>query len=216
MKYIQKLEAPDFFIQETQNLVIWNDYTKKQGLKKHILQKEQFWLCCYCEKKLTLEGISSHVEHIKPKGKEEYKDLMFLYANLVVSCQGNTYNEEGSNSQNTCGHKKDNNFNESLFLDPTLETEIRNYFRYDDNGTIKPSDIQPEKSEHTIKQLNLNGNNGLLAEARKKSLIALRESIKKLKLPVADRKKKIKSILDKESHEYISFLRYRLLPLVAD
>lgn len=209
MKFIKKLETPDFFIHDTANKTSWKNYrTKpKNKLKGYILENEQDWLCCYCEKKLTLEGLSSHIEHITPR--ELDGSLIFSYKNLIVSCQGDSYNEtEEDNSQSTCGHKKPNDFDENLFLNPTTENNISDYFIYENDGTIKANDISIDKSSYTITLLNLNGNNNILAEARKISLAKFRKAIKKL--PINERKKKINSILDKNNHEYISFLKYRI------
>ena len=111
MKYIQKTATPQFFITDTNGLSRWSEYhsTKKQILKKHILDNEQFNLCCYCEKSITAVSGSSHCEHIKPKSLD-IATLTFDYANIIVSCEGNHFNEIGDNTKNTCGHKKDINF----------------------------------------------------------------------------------------------------------
>ena len=210
MKFIKKLDAPDFFIRDTANKTSWKNYRnpQKRNLKEYILENEQYRLCCYCEKKITLEGNSSHIEHIKPKENELYSHLTFSYTNLIVSCQGDSYNEDDEKSQTTCGHKKANEIDENLFLNPTIEKNISDYFKYKYNGTIESSDKAANKSNYTITLLNLNGDNKILAEARKILLTKFRNSI--LKLPADERKKKIKAILDKNNQEYISFLRYRL------
>jgi len=218
MKYIRKLSPPpEFFINDTIALTIWDDYysDKKRKLKKYILDNEQFWLCCYCEKKVTLDGGASHVEHID--SRELNPPLTFDYKNLVVSCQGDTYNDIDFNkSKNTCGHKKPNDFDKNLFLNPTIETDIQDYFTYEDNGIMKPSDKDKGKAKYTITLLNLNGDNNLLAEARKKVLIQLRNSIKNLNLSNDEKKNKIRLLLSKNDREYISFLRYRFYFLIQD
>ena len=210
MKFIRKLNAPDFFIDDTKNKTRWKNYRTKQkdNLKEYILNNEQYWLCCYCEKKLTLDGNSSHIEHIE--SRELNPNFIFSYQNLIVSCQGNSYNEAEDKTQHTCGHKKPNDFDEKLFLNPTCKHDISEYFIYDYQGLIESSDKDKEKSKYTITLLNLNGDNDLLAEARKISLFAFREAILKLKPP--ERGQAIKKILNNESWEYISFFRFRLSP----
>ena len=44
MRYIQKLESPQFFIDDTNALSIWDDYlaSNKRKLKQYILEKTLF------------------------------------------------------------------------------------------------------------------------------------------------------------------------------
>ena len=49
------------------------------------LEKEQ---CCYCKKNFTGEfKMVIDIEHILPKGKQEFKNLMFTLSNLNVACK---------------------------------------------------------------------------------------------------------------------------------
>jgi 5-methylcytosine-specific restriction endonuclease McrA len=126
MRYIQKQPIPQFFIDDTKTLqaklislankkdkkLVWdNEYKEKRKLKLYILENEQNYLCCYCEAKVTLDD--SHIEHIKPKDMDE-ESLTFDYANLAVSCDGICFNDK--NERLTCGHKKDNKFDETKFF----------------------------------------------------------------------------------------------------
>lgn len=206
MRFIQKQNAPDFFIDDTKDLKAWKEYKrKKKRLKKYILEHEQNHLCCYCEKRITFEGASSHVEHIKPKRK--YPHLIFEYSNLLISCQGDHCNEPGDSGANICGHKKDDDYEYENFLDPTEYEKISGYFTFNYEGEILPSEKDVEKSRYTIDLLNLNGDNNRLAEARKKTLISLRRALEQL--PAENRKTKLRDMLGDKKREFGTFLRYR-------
>ncbi len=213
MKYIQKLPIPQFFIDDTIGLTNWEQYSatfdlreKKRHLKEYILGKEQNGLCCYCENGITIHNLPAHIEHIKPKSLDNIT-LTFDYNNLLVSCQGNHFNEIGDNSKSTCGHIKDNNFDEVKFLNPTLVTDISDYFVFDsDTGIISASKKDKIKAEYTIQILNLNGKNDKLAHARKIAKDALIRNFNKL--PIEERKLRLKAFLQNESNEFISFFRY--------
>jgi uncharacterized protein (TIGR02646 family) len=207
MKYILKTEEPLFFTNHKRTLTKWNDYksSKKRLLKNHILQNEQFQLCCYCEKKIH-NDTECHVEHIKPKSLDLI-NLTFDYSNLIVSCEGNHFNEIGDNSKNTCGQKKENNFNEITFLNPTLSTDISEYFEYDsDTGIIKSSSKNPVRANYNISILNLNGDNNKLAEARKKAkdaFIKIASSLSQEQLI-----NNVSSFLSDDKNEFITFFRF--------
>ena len=162
MRHIQKLDTPDFFLEDTNALTHWGRYKEKKKLKKYILENEQNYLCCYCESKVAISGEQerdgTHLEHIKPK--KVYTDLTFSYQNLVVSCQGTCYNEEGDNGRHSCGHKKEDEYSEEKFLNPTTVEDIRDYFRYEtvenERITILPTDKSPLKAQYMIDILYLN------------------------------------------------------------
>ncbi len=175
MKYIKKgTDEPAFFTTATQGLTDWDDYkTGKKKLRKHILDNEQYNLCCYCEKRISADSNESYVEHIKPKSV--FPDLTFVYSNLLVSCQGNHCNHASDlATKHICGHKKDNEYDANLFLDPTLITDISEHFKFDRDGVISAAEKDKAKENYTISLLNLNGDNNRLAEARKIALTALR------------------------------------------
>jgi uncharacterized protein (TIGR02646 family) len=216
MKFIVKTVEPDFFKEDTKELrekiktapkksEIWDEYTEKRKLKEYILENEQNGLCCYCESKVTLND--SHVEHIKPKSLD-YDNLTFEYSNLAVSCNGKCHTD--GNTPVTCGHKKDDDFHHTNFLNPTIVPNIRDYFVYTDKGFIGASSIDAEKSKYTLELLQLNtfGNN--LPEARLKALEEFKGSVKK---HTEQTKKEIKevatSLLCKENLAFISFLRFK-------
>jgi uncharacterized protein (TIGR02646 family) len=96
----------------------------KKSVRQHML-REQDYLCAYCERKIENE-IDAHIEHIKPKSR--YLENGFDYHNLIVSCNGNQCSEvnqeEYEDEIHSCGHSKDNDFDEEKFLNP-VELIIR-------------------------------------------------------------------------------------------
>jgi uncharacterized protein (TIGR02646 family) len=215
MKYIQKLPTPAFFAADTAGLTSWNEYwaSKKRDLKTFILANEQFGLCCYCEKSITAEHTSSHIEHVIPKSLDII-NLTFEYSNLLVSCEGNHFNEIGDTNKNTCGHLKDNEFHEVKFLNPTLIRDIADYFIFDkDEGVIAASAKDAEKANYTCNILNLNGKNDKLAEARKIAKNAFIRNLNAQNLSIEQKKAKIRVFLSNNSNEFITFFRY-VFPII--
>ena len=234
MRYIQKKEIPQFFIDDTKELReaikitpnnekkdIWDyHYKTKRELKRYLLEVEQNWLCGYCEAKLeeTFEKEKRenrdfiHIEHIKPKHLD-YDNLSFDYYNLLVSCSGRCFTQ--NNKPLTCGHKKGNKFDENLFLNPLKYYDIRDYFIYTPNGQIGASLKNKEKSKYTMDLLELNGFNNKLLEARVIALEEFKSSVKKYLLQTKREPKKIvKALLNKENLAFISFLRYNYRHLI--
>ena len=226
MKFIKKTDEPQFFSDDTRELRekiktapkksdVWNnDYTKKRALKEHILAHEQNWLCCYCESKVTLDD--SHVEHIKPKSLD-YDNLTFKYLNLAVSCDGKCHTD--GNTPATCGHKKDDGFDEIKFLNPTTAHNIREYFVYTDHGHIGASSLDKEKSKYTLELLKLhtfdNNFDNNLPEARLTALDEFRKSVKKdVEKTHKEMKDVAKILLNKENLAFISFLRFKYKKLL--
>ena len=157
MRYIQKQPTPQFFIDDTQGLDTWKSYGKrgeKRRLKAHILENEQFHLCVYCEGRVEVDA--SHLEHIKPKASHMYPELMFAYANLAVSCNGTLFNADDDNKSRHCGHKKDSEYDQDNFIDPTCTTDVVDYFCFDlDDHTILPTPKKPQSAQYTINVLRL-------------------------------------------------------------
>ncbi len=217
MRYIQKTDEPDFFIEHTKELKeniktapkkpkVWDDeYKQKRELKAYILENEQNGLCCYCESKMELNDC--HLEHIKPKSLD-YDNLTFEYSNLAVSCNGKCHTD--GKKPITCGHKKRDNFDESKFLNPTTNQDIRDYFVYTDNGYIDPSAKDDEKSKYMIELLQLNTFGNFLPEARLKALDSFRNSVQNNAKKTGKTIKDIAiAVLNKENIAFISFLRFK-------
>ena len=204
---IQKGNIPPFFTSDTQGLTDWNQYLaeKKRNLRRHILQTEQYELCCYCEGLLNINSQDFHLEHIVPRNLDP--NLVFNYNNILVSCDGKHFNELSDTSISSCGHRKDGYYDNTLFLNPVLVTNIENHFKYNnDTRQIKPSDLDKIKATYTILLLNLNGNNNTLAQAR---IIAKNSIINLLKTIVNDDQKilTLKTLLSKDNLAFRTFIK---------
>jgi uncharacterized protein (TIGR02646 family) len=216
MRHIQKLNTPNFFTQHTQFLANWRDYIgrRKKRLKKYILNNEQNHLCCYCESKVTISGDKekdgSHLEHIKPK--KFYSDLTFYYQNLIVSCHGTCHNNENDKTRHSCGHKKDDDYDETKFLNPTTVNDIRDYFKYEtiENEKIKilPTDKAPTKAQYMINILHLNAET--LLKARYTALKDFESSPDKMmeEFEIEVTEEEVLEMLLTEDLAFISTLRY--------
>jgi uncharacterized protein (TIGR02646 family) len=122
---------------------------EKQKLRER-LYEEQYGLCCYCCKTLNYPYTNSeeaHIEHFKPKGNPLYSMLSLEYTNLHLSCSGYKSDRE------TCGHKKDDWFDESLMISP-LENNVEALFEYSLSGEIRAKDNN-ERAKKTIEKLGL-------------------------------------------------------------
>ena len=208
MRYIPKVDMPDCF--ENHSFLSshnWNRFRNpcKREVKKNILEHEQQWLCGYCEIKVDID--SSHIEHIKPKSNPKYEELKFDYSNFIVSCNGKECRVDDENYDediHSCGHKKDNDFNENKFLDPTTTSDIGEYFVYDKfDGAVKSSSKDEQKARYMIELLNLD--NVSLNKMRMNVVDGIRKSIEKL-----PNKKEI--LIDKVTSNnppaFVSFVRY--------
>lgn len=210
MKYIKKLEdAPLSFLRKTSTLATWKAYhncckKQKRALRKFILMYEQNYLCCYCEDRIDINN--SHIEHVKPKHLDR-DNLTFKYDNLAVSCEGQCRNSEDDNTRYNCGHRKDKQdtqYDEDKFLNPIKDEDIREYFEYDSDALIVPSNKNLVKAKYMIDTLHLN--DGDLPRARKDALRDLEE----LDINLDE----LIFLLDSEDLAFISFLRYKYKHLI--
>jgi uncharacterized protein (TIGR02646 family) len=212
MRYVEKLPTPDFFIEDTKGFTQWEDYnqteeTKNQrrALRQHMLEHEQNCLCIYCESKISIDN--SHIEHVKPKAQGRFPELTFVYDNLTVSCNGTSHNQEDDIAKYSCGHKKEDEYDEKRFLDPTKVKDIRDYFVYDcDDFEMLSSGKNDAKSEYTIRILKLDS--PTLSVARRKALKTFRKKMGKVK-DIKLRKAKIKTLLNSESLAFVSLLKFK-------
>lgn len=177
MIYIQKSKEPEEIIRWKKKFKNKNKRNpqyedirqeKEMDLLKDALWKEQKQLCCYCcshiqkiDDKGEQQQSGFHIEHFRPKGREEYKELSLTYENLHASCNGK------NNSRCHCGHKKKNEFNEKLMISP-LSRDCETHFKYMQDGTIMPVDEKDEKAKYTIETLNLQDKK--LCSAREKAI----------------------------------------------
>lgn len=119
---------------------------KEKIILKEALMQEQKYVCCYCCTRLTMK--KSHIEHFRPKNKEEYMHLSLDYGNLFASCQGE------KQLRNNCGHAKKNQFDENLMISP-LDENCEQHFVYQIDGMIEPADPEDEAAKYTIHVLAL-------------------------------------------------------------
>ena len=80
---------------------VWNNVTLtsiKRKIKSYYrnLNSEQ---CCYCRRDLQDEfNLVIDIEHILPKGKEQFRNLMFEIENLNISCKRCNMNIKNDNT----------------------------------------------------------------------------------------------------------------------
>jgi len=127
----------------------------KQDLKVS-LSEQQYYLCCYCMKRIKPHN--SHIEHIKPQSK--FKNETLDYMNLLVSCNGI------QDSNEHCGHNKEGWYDKNDFVSPVVK-DCENIFSYNIAGQI---DAVQKNGKITINKLNLNS---LLLVRARKALIGL-------------------------------------------
>ena len=147
-------KEPDCFIvfkkkNSPKNYEVDCDYKVRECLKDALLE-EQNRQCFYCEQKIN----KSHIEHFIPRDAN-VKNTECDYNNLFLSC----------NAQNHCGIKKDNKYDESMYI-RIFSTNIEQqenpleFFDYTTQGKIKVkkllSDNKKSRANNTIELLNLN------------------------------------------------------------
>ena len=162
MRYIQKQEEPAEVLEwkrkfknKNNRNANYDDITKdkkavqgnmtaKDILKRELI-REQRGICCYCCNSISQRN--SHIEHFRPKGRAEYKNLTLAYENLHASCQG-IYD-----SKETCGHNKHGDFDENLMISP-LDKNCGEEFTYNEFGEITPFQ-ERDRAKYTIEVLHL-------------------------------------------------------------
>ena len=112
---------------------------------KDSLMQEQGFICCYCERRLTVED--SHIEHFKPQSDDSVDSLD--YSNLLCSCQ----NRLNQGEPRHCGNLKGDWFDINLLISP-LDPDCENPFSFKGDGRIEPVDSDDAAVE-TIKNLGL-------------------------------------------------------------
>ncbi len=128
------------FVPKTNPCALFDDYIaikKPQNWKKveagpklvlhqHLLEEQQH-LCVYCQQSIPKKRQKdqpptflhpSHVEHIRPKSI--FRHLVFDHKNLAVSCDGFEIDAAARAHPDFCGHKKDDFFDDALFVHPSF------------------------------------------------------------------------------------------------
>lgn len=90
MKYIVKNEEPKAFSdwKKEESRDRWGEF--QNPLKSEVrdaLVEEQGYICCYCGTRVRKDH-NTVIEHLKPKDKGLYPELMFEYNNMIASCPG--------------------------------------------------------------------------------------------------------------------------------
>jgi len=188
MRYIDKSKNPceEFiaFVKE-HNLEKWDDLDNcgmdgsdiKKTLHNHLVD-EQHGLCIYCEQEIQKKADEKkyyergHIEHVMPKDDNRFPHLTYVYENLAVSCAG--YDSKQKKGEQFCGHKKGNEYDEELFLNPFQQKDIAKYFIYEEKADgfwISPNpNLNSEekgKAEYMIKERILDLNHRVLCDLRK-------------------------------------------------
>lgn len=113
------------------------EFAQHRPVLKAELIKEQKGLCAYYCGRIT--HAKSHNEHIEPRHPGKYASNRSLdYTNIVASC----------NTSETCGNKKENDYDPEKFVSP-LDENCEEKFTYYANGEIVGD-------QYTIDLLNLN------------------------------------------------------------
>lgn len=162
MKFINKSESPQAFEdwKEHSQPNIWSDlpsskilderreenivYYSKEELRSELIN-EQGYICGYCQDEIKNDH-TSKIEHIKARGREEYRRFTFDYNNLILCCRG--VKAIPPPIERHCDTYRNN---EDLLVTP-LVVNCQSHFRYADNGNIYHLTVE---GQDTINKLNL-------------------------------------------------------------
>jgi len=209
-KIIKQLEPRSLLEHRLKTHVNYNNYAKKDELRKSLLE-EQGYICCYCMSRITLDLDKMKIEHWKPYTK--YESLRLDYQNLLGACKGN----EGARLKNLhCDTKKGET---EITINPIADDKnCENLIRYRLDGEIYSTD---ESINHDLNE-TLNLNLEVLKKNRKVALYVVLEQLKK-KFPNTNwtaniRQKVINDLSDKDANGYYSeycqiaiwYLKYKL------
>lgn len=190
MRYIEKVDEPDFLIQykeEEQKGGQVPNYEKFREKKKlnGKLRKEQHHICCYCQQRLThYQGDrngGAHNEHLIPQCEDKGDGLIDLDYNNIYACCIDSVGYEYTKQH--CGESK----HETPIRGFITEENCSDFFKYNSLGEILPNGSFDKWDEYinnetaltgdikdsfqTIRTLNLNCNK--LVEDRKGDFFAL-------------------------------------------
>lgn len=154
MKYIVKVEEPPAFTEwkSLENPEWQPDWESipgdvKRGIQASLLE-EQGYICCYCS--MGISDNDSHIEHLRPRGKQEYSHLELDYQNLLASCQLRLRPREPRH----CGVLKEDWYDEDLMISP-LSEDCEERFGFTADGDIYPVDGNDQAARETILELGL-------------------------------------------------------------
>jgi uncharacterized protein (TIGR02646 family) len=118
---------------------------EKQTVKQSLM-REQGFLCCYCERRLTVDD--SHIEHFRPQNDPQCDALD--YGNLLCSCQ----NKIPKGDPRHCGNLKNGWFDANLLISPLTEG-CEDRFAYAGDGQIRVANPNDQAAAITIQKLGL-------------------------------------------------------------
>ena len=140
MKHIIKSASPEELetYKQTPGVCYKHMFKEVKDAVKTSLLKEQGYICCFCGKRI--EKDNSTIDHIKPQGTEEYKNLQLDYNNMICSCNG-IDSKEGEKEKNKqtpthCNNKKGD---KPIKISP-LDLDCESRFEFDDDGNINGID----------------------------------------------------------------------------
>jgi len=152
MKHIQKYQEPHA-LAEWKALAnddwqpTYDDLSGEPKIElKNSLMREQGYLCCYCERRLT--DSDSHIEHFQPQSDPAVDPLD--HGNLLCSCQ----NQMKKGEPRHCGNLKADWFDPALLISP-LDPTCESRFKFEGDGLIKPADPDDLAAHETIARLGL-------------------------------------------------------------
>lgn len=151
MRKIERYPEPDFWCEYKRKHpgIMYKDLNvdmEGREVRKRMRQylvKSQNGLCAYCCKGISEED--SLNEHIRPQGREEYARCSMDYDNLVASC-------DTKGAYPTCSAKKENKYDESLFVSP-LNDDCEKHFEFYPNGQMAAT---TKEGQYTCEVLGLN------------------------------------------------------------
>ena len=136
----------------------WKSFRRHKTHLMEELKEEQYGLCAYSEIRPDEAGLSTHIEHVEPKGDNPLRT--FDYQNLVLSALSSDDLKGRPKDQVFGGHVRTKPNDMEKFISP-LQTDCSRYFTYSSfTGEVAPahtlSNIEKAKVHYTIKELNLN------------------------------------------------------------
>lgn len=114
------------------------------------LRHEQQGLCCYCETEIRTDD--GHIDHMEPRNLNPGRT--YEYTNMALSCDGGAIEH--------CGRYKDDekrnpdyDWDSTRFVSPHDPQAVR-LFEYLRDGSITPTNLDPDKANYLIDYLGLN------------------------------------------------------------
>ncbi len=209
MRYFQRqpLESAiqnQLSIKTSKNWKSLTEYQRDDIVTKLIASQKH--TCAYCECKITSEEGFHHIEHFKER--HDYSDLIFSYANMLLSCQGNitvskqnetTEEAEIRKNNMSCGHRKErgrhgSEINYNLLLNPTNEgvSALFSYFDGVIDSRNSCTEIQKKQVGYTVNRLKLDAKR--LENSRISEIDLVQKGLEGL--TENDQKNYIRSLLD--------------------